>query len=192
MTAPEVLELLAKVAGPISLLIISIPKLAELVIGRSISLSIEREKARLQADLERHKLELASQLEQFKSSLQRDIIEDQRQYQDRLSTRTAMAVSAEKAYLALLVKISGAIDLRHCTPQEIYGVCTAILEEAFGAETYIVKPLELTLKELDVFVESAGALQRPEFAVSIQALLDAIAIATRNEITKLRGKVNEN
>jgi hypothetical protein len=188
MTSLEIVDVLAKIAGPISLLIISIPKLAEIVIGRSVSLSIEREKTKLQADLESHKLELASDLERFKSILQQDIIRDQRKYQADLNMQTALAVRAEKFYSSLLSSITGCASSQHQTPQEIYNACTALLEEAFCAEANMVKPLESRLRELDLFIESPGVFESSEFSVSTQELLDRLAQTTLNEITKLRGK----
>ena len=49
--------------------------------------------------------------------------------------------------------------------------------------------LQGRLQQLDVFIESPGALERPEFVATTQTLLDGLGHITQNEITKLRGKV---
>lgn len=105
MTFLEVIDIATKAAGVFALLIIAVPKLTELVLGRYLSGALEKQKQALQMDLEAAKAELTKSVETHKANLGAA----QRADTDR-ETRKQLVIKNEAAALEAVL-----VDIRNTT-----------------------------------------------------------------------------
>ena len=186
MTITDLFDIFSKFAGTLSLLIIAIPKLSEMVLGRAIAISIEKRKAEFQSELERLKGSLALELERHKVELQRNLSREQREHSEKLAIRGARVTSAMEFHIKLSHQILEAAAGVKESPQSAYAACAKLLDLAYSAESEQLLPLQEYLKELDQTAEAPGALVETGFQAKIDEILHRLAVASEKAITSAR------
>jgi|GEM_PF-5155282 len=123
----DLIDIATRVAGIFALLIIAIPKLTELVLGRYLTGSIERQKQELQMEVERLKGELSKSLETHKAQLQQAQTEDQRRYAENYSRTNEVSQHLIDKMNSLLVDIRDTLGELSDPPTSAYKQISALL-----------------------------------------------------------------
>lgn len=191
MTFSEVIDIASRISGIVALLIIAIPKLTELVLGRYLSGSLEQQKSILQQEMERLKGELSKSIETHKATLQQVQIEEQRRYAEESSRVKEVSLHQIGTLNVLLSDIRKTLEqLSDSSTTTTYAHASALLDHVSSLDVNAFPICLQYLKIIDEECERPGAMIDSHFTDSVRKHLTKFAALIEAEITKIKGNRN--
>lgn len=187
----ETIDFLLKISGPLALIIISIPRATELVLGRFLSASLEKTKQKLQIEIEKIKADLAKELELTKAQLHQNQIQNQRNY-DEVKNRNSYIC---KILEDLLLNTKDTLDKLESSQAATYRVMENYLDRTFlkintkEIPSCLVECLNLVdcLKLIEEACEAPLAMEDSRFVEKIRSKLTELIAIIESEILKIKG-----
>jgi hypothetical protein len=171
MTLLDSIDFAYKSAGVVALGILIIPKFGEAVISRIFAGSLEKRKQELQIEVERLKAELTQAAESHKVSLQRALVEEQRNYLEENSRKTDKFTNRIEVLNVTLAELKALSKLSLDNPQESYRTTSQFLESAFSHDWTGLELVKIELNSLDDILEAPAGLSDPTYCENIRTSL---------------------
>jgi predicted house-cleaning noncanonical NTP pyrophosphatase (MazG superfamily) len=176
-------ELLSVVFGFVFVLALAIPKVGEAIIGRILSGSLERQKAKYAENLETHKNLLAKELEEVKTNLSVQLDTNRQQLALLLSTKEQILHFQQKCLQDIRSEAAGLYAKGGGNSDEKYGYVSALVRNAMTYGGFINKDLRDELIGLLELIEEPLTLIDPNFCNDVdQKLLHLINVIDLHKI----------